>query len=102
MRRGTASSFSHRQTSGSQFTYNACYSELVTPVAFASMPTSGKPPNANGLKYPPTLSDVTVVALAPTLYSPHEWRPPGAPEVMSTPSLSTFAVAMSRCEEKPK
>jgi hypothetical protein len=40
-----------------------------------------------------TLSDVTVVALDPTLYSPHEWRAPGAHAVMSTPGLSAFAVA---------
>ena len=48
------------------------------------------------------LSEVTVVPLYLPLYSSHEWRTPGAPAAIRTPSLSTFAADMSRCEEEPK
>jgi hypothetical protein len=49
-----------------------------------------------------TLSEVTVVTLYLPLYSSHEWRTPGAPAAIRTPSLSTFAAVMSRCEEEAK
>jgi hypothetical protein len=45
---------------------------------------------------------VTVVTLYLPRYSSHGWRTLGAPAAIRTPSLSTFAADMSRCEEEPK
>jgi hypothetical protein len=47
---------------------------------------------------PATLSDVTVVTLDLTLYSPHEWRSPGDKDT----ELEHLCGRLSRCEEEPK
>jgi hypothetical protein len=49
-----------------------------------------------------TLSDVTVVSLGLPLYSPMSGGPRARSAVIRAPNPSTFAAAVSRCEEEPK